>query len=110
DVGTGRRDRDRHAGRGGPGGARRSHRGRGRRRGHSIEHRRRRLRVTAAAERLVVRARPWSDGAPVRGADAIAIAGGRIVAIGSARELEALADDGTERIDAAGATVTPGIT
>jgi len=59
---------------------------------------------------LVTNARPWSDGAPVAGADAVAVAGGRVLAVGRGTELEPLAAPGTRRVDARGATVTPGLT
>jgi predicted amidohydrolase YtcJ len=62
------------------------------------------------ADLLLVNARPWSDGAPIQGCDAIAIAAGRILALGRARELDAAAGPGTRRIDVRGATVTPGCT
>ena len=57
---------------------------------------------------LIVRARIWS-GAPIAGADAIAIGGGRVQAVGPAQRLEALAGPDTLRIDAGGGTVTPGL-
>ncbi len=59
---------------------------------------------------LILNARPWSDGAPVAGADALAVAEGSIVAVGRRAELEPLAGPRTRRWDAAGATVTPGLT
>ena len=59
---------------------------------------------------LVLNARPWSDGAPVAGADAVAVAGDAIVAVGRGPELETLAGPRTRRFDAAGGTVTPGFT
>ncbi|OGF09182.1 MAG: hypothetical protein A2W00_12330 [Candidatus Eisenbacteria bacterium RBG_16_71_46] len=62
------------------------------------------------ADLLIVNGRPWSDGAPVPGADGIAIGSGRILAVGGTRALEALAGPRTRRVDARGATVTPGIT
>ena len=58
---------------------------------------------------LVLNARPWSDGAPVPGADAIAVRSGVITAVGRGAELEGLAGPRTRRADAAGATVTPGL-
>lgn len=66
--------------------------------------------IPRPARLLVTGARPWSDGAPVAGADAIAITDGRISGLGRAAELEALAGPATERLDARGATVTPGCT
>ncbi len=59
---------------------------------------------------LVVNARPWSDGAPLQGADAVAVTGGAVVALGRGTELEALAGPRTRRFDAGGGTVTPGCT
>jgi predicted amidohydrolase YtcJ len=58
---------------------------------------------------LVTGARPWSSGTRVAGADAIAIASGRIVGLGPAAALEPLCGPDTRRLDARGATVTPGI-
>lgn len=57
---------------------------------------------------LIHNARLWSDGATLEDADAIAIEGGRILAIGRERELGGV--DGAARVDAQGATVTPGLT
>jgi predicted amidohydrolase YtcJ len=65
--------------------------------------------MSVRADLLVTGARPWSGGAPVAGADAIAVGGGRVLALGPAAELEPLAHAGTERLDAGGATVTPGL-
>jgi len=65
--------------------------------------------MTAAAGLLVTNARVWTDGHEVAGADAIAIADGRVRAVGRAAELEPLAGAGTARLDARGATVTPGL-
>ena len=45
----------------------------------------------------------------ISGATAVAVAGGRLVAVGSDAEVRALAGAATEMIDAAGATVMPGI-
>ncbi len=61
------------------------------------------------ADLLIVNARPWTDGAPVIAADAVAVAGGRVLALGRAAELAPLAGRGTRRIDARGATVMPGL-
>src|SRR5688572_32854400 len=46
-------------------------------------------------------AQPW--------AEAIAIRGDRVIAVGSTAEVSALAGDGTRRIDVGGRTVIPGI-
>jgi predicted amidohydrolase YtcJ len=61
------------------------------------------------AERLIVNARPWSEGRTMVGADTIAIAAGRILAVGPADEVSALAGPSTLTLDAAGGTVTPGL-
>lgn len=66
--------------------------------------------MTPKAELLIENALPWSDGAPLPGADAVAIAAGRVLAVGRRADLAALTDAHTERLDAAGATVTPGLT
>ncbi len=63
----------------------------------------------SAVALLVVNARPWP--AALRpGSDAVLVAGGRIAALGRAAELEALAarSGGARRLDARGASVTPG--
>lgn len=57
---------------------------------------------------LIVNARPWS-GAPLAGADAIAVRGGRVLAVGAEPEVAAAAGPDAERVDARGATVTPGL-
>ena len=62
------------------------------------------------ADLLIVHGRLWSDGASMRGIDALAISGDRILALGRSDELESLAGPSTRRIDARGGTVTPGIT
>jgi hypothetical protein len=62
------------------------------------------------AELVVSNARLWSAGPLPAGADAIAVADGRILALGSSAAIEPLAGPGARRIDAGGATVTPGIT
>lgn len=56
---------------------------------------------------LVVNARPWPP-ARFPGADAVLLAGGRIVAVGRAADLAANAG-GARRLDARGASVTPGL-
>ena len=67
--------------------------------------------MSAPRAELVVRnARLWS-GAPLPpGADAVAIADGRIAAVGPAEAIVPLAGPRGEVLDAGGATVTPGIT
>ena len=64
--------------------------------------------MTGRAEMLVTGGVVWTDGRNVPGADAVAIGGGRILGVGTASELEALADRATRRIAAAGGTITPG--
>jgi len=44
-----------------------------------------------------------------RVAEAVAVRGDRVVAVGTAAEMEALAGPGTERVDLAGRAVTPGL-
>lgn len=66
--------------------------------------------MSPRADLLVTHARVWTDGALRPESDAIAIGGGRILAVGRAADIEALAAPGAERIDAKGATVTPGLT
>ena len=65
--------------------------------------------VTARADLLIVDARPWSDGAPLPDADAVAVGAGRVLAVGRAAELAPLAGPATRRLDARGATVTPAL-
>ena len=65
--------------------------------------------MSAPADLLIENARLWTDGASVPGADAIAITGRAIVAIGPRAELRRRAGSGTLVIDARGGTVTPGL-
>jgi predicted amidohydrolase YtcJ len=58
---------------------------------------------------LITNARVWTDGRVDERADAIAVAGGRVLAVGREAELEPLLRSNTGRLDAAGATVTPGL-
>ncbi len=58
---------------------------------------------------LITNARVWTDGRVEERADAIAVAGGRVLAVGRAAELEPLLRADTGRLDAGGATVTPGL-
>jgi predicted amidohydrolase YtcJ len=62
------------------------------------------------ADLLILNARPWSDGASLRGADAIAIAGRHVVAVDKTESLHGLVGPRTRRVNAEGATVTPGFT
>lgn len=61
------------------------------------------------AARLIVNGRVWRGGHGREPADAVAVADGRVLAVGRAADLEPLAARGTERLDAGGATVTPGL-
>ncbi len=61
------------------------------------------------ADLLITHARLWSGGALLAGADAVATAGGRMLALGPTTALEDLAGPATRRMDAAGGTVTPGL-
>ncbi|MFT4233090.1 MAG: amidohydrolase [Leucobacter sp.] len=58
------------------------------------------------ADLVITGAQLWLPGRSAR--TALAVAGGRIVAVGGDDEILALAGAGTERIDAAGAAVLPG--
>jgi predicted amidohydrolase YtcJ len=66
--------------------------------------------VNPRADLLIENARPWSDGARIGNADAVAVSGGRVLAVGRLAELAALVTRETRRIDARGATVTPALT
>ncbi|HKQ59288.1 MAG TPA: amidohydrolase family protein, partial [Candidatus Eisenbacteria bacterium] len=66
--------------------------------------------MRSRAELVIVDARPWSDGAPIADADAIAIAEGRILAVGRRADLAPLIGPATLTLDAAGGTVTPALT
>ena len=61
------------------------------------------------AETMIVGGRVLAMDASVRGATAVAVAGGKLIAVGSDDEVRALAGAATETIDAGGATVMPGI-
>jgi predicted amidohydrolase YtcJ len=65
--------------------------------------------MTPRAALLIVNGRVWSDGRLDGDADAVAVADGRVLAVGRSADLAPLAAAGAERIDAAGATVTPGL-
>jgi len=62
-----------------------------------------------AADLILVGGRVLTVDAQDRVAEAIAIRDGRILAVGTAAEIERLAGPGTERIDLAGRTATPGL-
>jgi predicted amidohydrolase YtcJ len=64
----------------------------------------------APADLLIENGTPWSDGALLRGADAVAITAGRIAGVGPRAALAELAGPRTRRIDARGGTITPGFT
>ncbi|MGH3054951.1 MAG: amidohydrolase, partial [Gaiellaceae bacterium] len=63
----------------------------------------------AAVSLLITRARVWTDGACLPGISALALSGNRILALGSADELEGSCGSAVPRLDAHGATVTPGL-
>jgi predicted amidohydrolase YtcJ len=62
-----------------------------------------------AADRILVGGRVLTVDTQDRVAEAIAIRDGRILAVGTTEEIERLAGPGTERIDLAGRTATPGL-
>ncbi|HTM58071.1 MAG TPA: amidohydrolase [Candidatus Udaeobacter sp.] len=63
----------------------------------------------APVDLLVTGARLWTDGETPSGADTLAILGNRIAAVGRKDDLRRLVGSRTRRIDAAEATVTPGL-
>jgi len=62
------------------------------------------------ADLLIVNARPWTDGGPLAGADTIAVAAGRILAVGRRSEVTGRVGPRARWVDAGGATVTPALT
>lgn len=66
--------------------------------------------TTRRAELVIVDARPWSDGGPLADADAVAVGGGRILAIGRRAAIASLAGPETVTLEARGGTVTPAFT
>lgn len=60
------------------------------------------------ADTIFLRATLWSGGAVVPGATALAVAGGRIVAVGRDADVAPLRGAHTRVVDAAGATLLPG--
>ena len=65
--------------------------------------------AAAVADRVLVNGRIITVDARDSIAEAVAIRDGRIVAVGTNREIEALAGPGTHRIDLHGLTATPGL-
>ena len=65
--------------------------------------------ATPAADLVVTNARVVTLDRESRIAQAVAVRDGRIVAVGSNGEVDALAGNGTRRIDAGGRTVIPGL-
>ncbi len=65
--------------------------------------------ASEAADRILVGGRILTVDAGDRVVEAIAIQDGRILAVGSNAEIERLAGPGTERVDLAGRTATPGL-
>jgi predicted amidohydrolase YtcJ len=61
------------------------------------------------ADLFIRHARVWSEGAVRGGIDAVAVAAGRIVAVGPATALEPWIGSATRVVDARGATLTPGL-
>lgn len=57
---------------------------------------------------VVVNARVWTGNIESPWADAVAVAGERIVAVGSSADIRDLAEEGTRIVDAAGGMVVPG--
>jgi predicted amidohydrolase YtcJ len=66
--------------------------------------------MSADATLLIRNARVWSGGSAVADADAVAVAGARILAVGREADLRAHTGPAAEVIDARGGTVTPGFT
>ena len=60
------------------------------------------------ADRIITNAKVLTMEPDAPRAEAVAMAGERILAVGSTAEIEALAGPGTDRIDAQGGTVLPG--
>jgi len=64
--------------------------------------------ATAPADLVLVSAKVWTGEAAPREASALAVRGGRIVAVGSDPEVEALRGPGTKVLDGRGRRVVPG--
>src|SRR5262245_28702757 len=111
DVGSRRRDRDRHAGRDRSGRARGPDRSRGLGNRRAGESRGGFGNVTTPrAAILFVNVRPWSDGRTLAECDAVAIAAGRVLALGRRAALAPLLGPDTVTIDGRGGTLTPAFT
>lgn len=65
-------------------------------------------RTAARADLVIVGARVWTGNVDAPWAEAVAVRGERIAAVGSRKEIEALAGEDTRVLDAAGGLVTPG--
>src|SRR6187549_2474686 len=65
--------------------------------------------MSPPATLLVTNARVWTADPQRPWAEAVAIGGERILAVGSTQEIERLAGPATRRVDARGSTVTPGL-
>ena len=65
--------------------------------------------ITSSADLILLNGRIYTLDRPSR-AEALAISGGRIAALGCDEEVQALAGEGTETIDLQGRTVLPGFT
>jgi predicted amidohydrolase YtcJ len=65
--------------------------------------------MMAGADLLVHNARVWTDGATQPDADAIAVGGGVILGVGRDADLHVWTGPHTRRVDACGASVTPGL-
>ena len=61
------------------------------------------------ADTVVINAKVYADGSSANVSEALAIQGGRFLAVGTTEAMLALTDDATETIDAAGAAVFPGL-
>ncbi len=61
------------------------------------------------ADTVVINAKVYTDGSSANVSEALAIQGGRFLAVGTTEAMLALTDDATETIDASGAAVFPGL-
>ncbi len=65
--------------------------------------------MSRTADHVFERARVWTGGAVLPDADAVAVSEGRVVAVGTRADLASWRGPRTRVIDAAGATLTPGL-